>query len=126
MTKENQQSLISTTIMIESPPMNSINGKEGVDLALVCAAFDHQVNLVFIDAGVLHLLNNQDDQFFADKMHDKQLQALEFYDIDNIYAEQESLTRFNITQDHLIKNIKTQTRSEIKTLCNTTDNTVIF
>ena len=50
--EENQTTI---SVIIHSPPFASIAGKEGVDLALVCAAFEQKVNLIFVGSGVLHL-----------------------------------------------------------------------
>jgi tRNA 2-thiouridine synthesizing protein C len=97
-------SKLVTNILISAPPLASIKGKEGVDLALVCAAFEHQVNLIFVDYGVFHLLEAQNSQHFKDKLHDKQLKALEFYDIDALWVESESLDKFNINTNQLIAN----------------------
>ena len=107
---------ITTTIVVSAPPFASIDGKEGVDLALVCAAFDHNVNLLFVDAGVLHLLATQDEAFYDDKMHDKQLKALEFYDVERVFAEAESLLEFNLDKDDLIEATEIIGREEINRL----------
>jgi len=117
---------ITTTVIIDSPPIGRINGKEGLDLALVCAAFDHQVNLIFVDDGVLHLLDNQDEQFFDDKMHDKQLKALEFYGIESIYAESESVSQFGLSPTTLIESVELINRNQINGLCQNSDHTVTF
>lgn len=117
---------VSTTIIISNPPFNAISGKEGVDLALVCAAFDHQVNLIFVDQGVLHLVNNQDGSFFLDKLHDKQLGALEYYEIENLYAENESLARFQLTNKDLLDSVKCISSTKIRQLVNSSTHTVNF
>jgi tRNA 2-thiouridine synthesizing protein C len=117
---------IKTTIIIKSPPFGLIDGKEGVDLALVCAAFEFEVCLIFIDQGIFHLIDKQDETNFSDKLHDKQLKALEFYDIEQVYAESESLIRFSIDHYNLLKNTLTISTAEINSLVTTSNNTVIF
>lgn len=117
---------ITTSIIIASPPFNSIAGKEGVDLALVCAAFDQQVNLIFVDSGVLHLSNAQDEKYYLDKMHDKQLGALEFYDVEKIYVEAESLARYQLTEADLIDSVEPVSRAQINQLVNNSNHTVNF
>lgn len=117
---------ITTSIIIASAPFNTIAGKEGVDLALVCAAFDHQVNLIFVDTGVLHLSNAQDENFYLDKMHDKQLGALEFYDVEKIYAEAESLERYQLNKTDLIASVESIPRLKINQLIHNSKYTVNF
>lgn len=117
---------IETLVIIETPPFSHIAGKEGVDLALVCAAFEQQVHLTFVDEGIFHLLNNQNENYFEDKLHDKQLKALEYYDIENIYVEYESMQRFGLVTENLIDTVKVITAQNINELCHTSQQTVTF
>jgi tRNA 2-thiouridine synthesizing protein C len=117
---------LATTIIIKSPPFGQIDGKEGVDLALVCAAFEIKVNLVFIDEGIFHLIKKQDESIFQDKYHDKQLKALEFYDINELYVELESLTRFSINSTKLLDNVQIVSSKGINKKISGSNNTVIF
>ncbi|TQV86499.1 sulfurtransferase complex subunit TusC [Aliikangiella coralliicola] len=117
---------ITTCIIIKSPPFSAIDGKEGIDLALVCAAFDQQVNLIFVEQGIFHLIKSQDSNCIDDKLHDKQLNAIEFYDIDKIYVESESLEKFHLTEKHLLSHVDCLPSSDIKTLCHSANQTVIF
>lgn len=129
MTLNNSDSItttINTTILITSPPFSDISGKEGVDLALVCAAFDQKVNLVYIAHGVFHLLKNQEGDSINDKLHDKQLGALEFYDIDTIYCDKAAIERFNLSPDDLIDNCQIVATQEMKVLIENAKQTVTF
>ncbi|WP_196137531.1 sulfurtransferase complex subunit TusC [Aliikangiella sp. G2MR2-5] len=117
---------ITTSIIIQSPPFSSIAGKEAVDLALVCAAFEQQVNLIFSDRGVLHLLNNQGKEGINDKLHDKQLNALAFYDIDTIYVNQQSLKELNLDESQLLKECTIAPAEQINSLVQASQNTVTF
>lgn len=114
------------TIIINSPPFASISGKEGVDLALVCAAFEQQVNLVFDGDGILHLLNNQQANAIEDKLHDMQLKALEFYDIDQIFVTQSSLSDRNLVADNLLANCIPIDRQNLKQLIDNSAQVVNF
>lgn len=115
-----------TTIIINSPPFGMINGKEGIDLALVCTAFDQNVDLIFAGEGIFHLLNNQDTEHFNDKNHDKMLKAIEFYDIDKIYVEQESLQQYQLTTTHLIDKVESINQQKIAHMCQQSQHVVIF
>ena len=114
------------TVIINTPPFSSISGKEGVDLALVCAAFEQQVNLVFSGEGVLHLMNNQQDQAISDKLHDMQLKALEFYDIDQIFVIESSLKNRKLNDAHIISNCIVIDEVQLKQLIDNSSQVVNF
>lgn len=114
------------TIVISAPPFSHINAKEGVDLALVCAAFDYCINLIFIDQGVLHLVEGQDEIGFANKYHDKQIKALPFYGIERVFAETQSLTNYCLTEDSLIDSVKLINREQFNQLCTESQQVVTF
>ncbi|MCW8876991.1 MAG: sulfurtransferase complex subunit TusC [Kangiellaceae bacterium] len=114
------------TIIINSPPFSSISGKEGVDLALVCAAFEQKVNLVFDGDGILHLINNQRDKAINDKLHDMQLKALEFYDIDQVFVTKVSLKNRKLTENKLLSNCKAIEQTELKQLIDDSTQVVNF
>ncbi len=118
--------MITTSLIIQTPPIGTIAGKEGLDLALVCAAFEHKVNLIFADEGIFHLINSQKSDLFDDKNHDKQLKALEFYDIDKLYAEVESLVRFSLTAEHLLSDVEMLSSSQINSLISQSDKIFSF
>lgn len=120
------QKKLSINIIISNPPIGLIAGKEGVDLALVCAAFDYQVNLIFVDEGVFHLIDKQNAEYFLDKLHDKQLKALAFYDIDCIYVEKQSLFKFDLAQDKLLADCIVIDTAKIKQLVSDGHQTVKF
>jgi len=113
-------------LIISSSPFSQIDGKESVDLALVCAAFEQKVNLIFVDQGIFHLINNQDNSEFYDKNHDSQIKALEFYEIDQVYAEHESIQAFALTEGNLIESSQVINRKEINQMVASAQHTVTF
>ena len=117
---------ITTTIIISSPPFSDISGKEGLDLALVCAAFEQRVNLIYVDRGIFHLVKNQNPEAIEDKYHDKQLSALSFYDIDSIYYDESALTDLGMAESELIESSSSLTRSQINKMICESDHTLNF
>jgi tRNA 2-thiouridine synthesizing protein C len=115
-----------TTIIISEPSISMVNSKEAIDIGLVCAAFDHKVNLVFVDQGVFHLLNNQMSEAIDDKLHDRQLKALPFYDIDTIYAETESLNEYSLVDCELIDTVEQVSRKNIRQMTEQSKQVFIF
>ena len=103
-------------IIISKTALNDITFKESVDLALVCAAFDQTVNLIFIEQGVCNLIKSQDYHQLKDKNHLEILKGLEFYDIENIYAEKESLDALNLNSENLIEHCEVLNSLQIKNL----------
>lgn len=103
-------------IVVRQTALSNSCFKESIDLALVCAAFDQKVNLIFIDNGVYNLVTNQNYHLLGDKNHLEILKGLEFYDIENIYVEQESLEIRKLNKNNLIKGCEVLSADKIKTL----------
>lgn len=126
MSQLHDENQLTTSIIVHSAPFSTIAGKEGVDLALVCAAFEQKVNLIFVGSGVLHLSRNQNADAIDDKLHDKQLGALEFYDIEQVYCETSSLAAFGLDENEIIDNCKVIDKKTISEMLNNSCNTVTF
>jgi tRNA 2-thiouridine synthesizing protein C len=92
----------TVNIIITKSTFAGADFKESLDLALVCAAFEHLVNLIFTDDGVYNLLDNQQHQLLAEKDQTALLKGLNFYDIENIYVDADSLKARSITTDNLM------------------------
>jgi len=103
-------------IVIHQTALTNASFKESIDLALVCAAFDQKVNLIFVDNGVYNLMTKQNYHPLGDKNHLDILNGLEFYDIENIYVEQESLEIRKISKNKLIESCEALSTNEIKML----------
>lgn len=83
-------------LIFHHPPYGSCQSAETLDLALAASACEHQVNLLFMGAGVLQLLKNQDaDKIYA-KAYTKVLTGLSWYDIDTCYVDEISLQKYNL------------------------------
>ena len=74
-------------IHITSSPYTGLKVKEALDLAMVLATFEQEVDLAFSGAGVslLHLNQRPDDE--KGKALFKMLASFEFYDLDNLYIQ---------------------------------------
>lgn len=83
-------------------PHGTIYAQENLELALITAAFDQKVSLVFLDDGVFQLKKNQHTAALAMKNFSKTYRALEDYEIDKIYVEKESLLSRGLTAQDLI------------------------
>ncbi len=72
-------------------PHGSIYAQEGLEVALIGAAFDQDVSMAFIDDGVFQIKNGQDTSATGMKNFSPAWRALGDYDITRLYVEKESL-----------------------------------
>ena len=72
-------------------PYGTIYALEGLEVALVGAAFDQDVSMAFIGDGVFQLKNGQDTSDSDMKNFSPAYRALSDYDITRLYVEKESL-----------------------------------
>jgi tRNA 2-thiouridine synthesizing protein C len=80
--------MANAMIMIRSAPSADL---ETAELALALAAFDHKISLVFMGAGLLWLLNNQQERKPGGKSPSKLMNALPIYDCEDIYYSRTDL-----------------------------------
>lgn len=85
-------------------------------MILTTAAFDQSVSLLFLDDGVLQLRRGQNPHVLALKDTAAIFNALEIYDVHELYVEHESLTARGLHKDDLLLPVKLLSRSEISQL----------
>ena len=83
-------------------PYGTIYALECLEVVLVAAAFDQDVSVVFVDDGVCQLKKNQDTAAIGMKNFSNTYRALDDYDVEKIYVEQESLEERGLTAEDLI------------------------
>lgn len=83
-------------------PHGTIYAQECLEVVLIAAAFDQDVSVVFVDDGVYQLKKNQDTTAIGMKNFSKTYRALDDYDVEKIYVEQESLDARGLTAEDLI------------------------
>ncbi len=84
------------------PPYGTIYALECLEVVLIAAAFDQDVSVVFVDDGVCQLKKNQDTTAIGMKNFSNTYRALDDYDVEKIYVEQESLDARGLTAEDLI------------------------
>lgn len=72
-------------------PHGTLYAQESLELAMITAAFDQQVSLVFMDDGVYQLKSGQDTAALEMKNFSKTFRALADFDIEDVYVEAASL-----------------------------------
>ncbi len=83
-------------------PYGSIYSLEGLEVALIGAAFDQDVSMAFVDDGVFQLKKGQDTSKSGMKNFSLAYSALGDYDITKLYVEKESLQARGLTVEDLM------------------------
>ena len=82
-------------------PYGSIYAWESLEVVLVGAAFEQDVQLLFMDDGVFQLTRGQDTSASHMKNFSPTYSALGDYDVTKIYVDKESLAERGLTLDDL-------------------------
>lgn len=83
-------------------PYGTIYAWESLEVVLIGAAFDQEVNLMFIDDGVYQLVKGQDTTGIGMKNFSPTYRTLGDYEVKNIYVDANSLAARGLTQDDLV------------------------
>lgn len=102
--------------ILSQPPHSGIATQEILDLILTTAAFDQQVSVLFMDMGVWQLKHKQVHTTGQYKDTLAMFNALELYDIDNLYVEHESLLAQGLSPDDLALPVQVVLREELHNL----------
>ena len=71
-------------------------------MVLITAAFDQDVSLVFLDDGVFQLKKGQQTKGIENKNFSPTYRALDGYDIEKLYVEEEAMAARGLTADDLL------------------------
>lgn len=107
-------------------PFGTTAGRESLDAAMVAAAFDQQVSLLFIDDGVLQLLANQGGDCIAVKDASPLFKGLELYDIHAVYADTDSLAARGLSAADLLIPVTLLDREGVRALIEAQDSVLGF
>jgi len=83
-------------------PYGTIYALEGLEVALIGAAFDQDVSMAFVDDGVYQLKSGQDTSGSGMKNFSPTYKALGDYDVTKLYVEKESLEARGLGVDDLM------------------------
>lgn len=92
-------------ILNASPTINEAS-KEALDAALIYGSYELPTSLFFQGEGVRQLINNQDLETVNIKDYLKTMAALEFYDIENIYACSTSMIERGLSENFHVSNVQ--------------------
>jgi len=83
-------------------PHGSNYAQEGLEVALIGAAFDQDVAMAYVDDGVFQLKINQDTSEIGTKNFSATYGALGDYDVKKVYVERESLASRGLSEEDLM------------------------
>jgi tRNA 2-thiouridine synthesizing protein C len=83
-------------------PYGTIYALESLEVVLITATFDQDVSLVFIDDGVYELVKGQQTKDIGVKNFSPSYRALDGYDVEKLYVDQESLSARGLSEKDLL------------------------
>lgn len=86
------------------------------DLLLAAAVFDQDVSVVFLGAGVLQLLPDQDGSALGTKSFAKLFPALDLYEVRKVYADAAALRKWNLVPGALLLPVEPLDTAMLRTL----------
>jgi tRNA 2-thiouridine synthesizing protein C len=107
-------------------PYGTIYAQESLEVVLIGAAFDQDVSMAFIDDGVYQLVKGQDTKRSEMKNFSNAYRALEDYDVEKLYVEQESLEARGLSEADLVVDVQVKSADEIKQLMEEQDVILTF
>ncbi|NOR68960.1 MAG: sulfurtransferase complex subunit TusC [Methylomarinum sp.] len=102
--------------IMRSTPHAGIQLQEKLDVVLTAAAFDQQVALLFLDDGVFQLKKGQKPEKQGLKDTASIFNALEIYDVNELYMEAESLQERGLKPSDLSLPVQEFYRKDINQL----------
>ncbi|WP_110599743.1 sulfurtransferase complex subunit TusC [Salinicola lusitanus] len=113
-------------VVLRHPPHGTQWLREGLDVALVAAAFGQRVGLLFQGDGIYALLKGQQAGALGQKGTHPQLAMLEMYDIDTLWVSARGLRERGLSTDDLMLPVVPLEASAMVELLQCHPHTLIF
>lgn len=115
------QSPKTITFISRSTPYGSGRAKACLDMVLSAAAFEQQINLIFMDDGVWQLQAAQKPKSIDAKDLSAALSALPLFDVSNVFVDSESLSVRGLDPATLAIDVKACSAATIAALLRESD-----
>ena len=102
-------------------PYGTIYAQESLEVVLIGAAFGQDVSLAFIGDGVYQLAKGQDTKVLGIKNFSPTFRALDDYDVNKLYVDDESLTARGLEAGDLLVPVTVISAMEMAELMNGQD-----
>ena len=107
-------------------PYGTVYALESLEVVLISAAFDQDVSLAFLDDGVYQLKKGQQTKGIETKNFSPTYRALDGYDIEKLYVEQEAMEARGLTEEDLLVDVTVLSRREMGALMEEQDVVLSF
>ena len=107
-------------------PYGTVYALEALEVVLISAAFDQDVSMVFIDDGVYELVKGQHTKAIDVKNFSPTYRALEGYDIEKLYVDEESLKARGRTTESLLLPVEVLNSTQLAALMDQQDVVISF
>jgi len=107
-------------------PHGTIYALESLEVVLIAAAFEQDVSLAFMDDGVYQLKKGFNTKGLGVKNFQPTYRALDDYDVNKLYVEQEALAARGLTEEDMCVPVEIMSRAEIGKLMETQDIVLSF
>ena len=94
-------------------PYGTVYALEALETVLISAAFDQDVSLAFLDDGVFQLKKGQQTKGIETKNFSPTFRALDGYDVEKLYVEQEAMEARGLTEDDLLVDVTVLSRADM-------------
>jgi len=94
-------------------PYGTIYALESLEVVLIAAAFEQDVSLAFMDDGVYELKKGHQTKGIGMKGFEKTYGALDDYDVNKLYVDEESLAARGLTADDLCVPVEIMSRAAL-------------
>jgi tRNA 2-thiouridine synthesizing protein C len=104
MSEEQSSGVVKKFLYVNRRAPHGTNyAQEGLEVALIGAAFDQDVAMAYIDDGVFQLRKGQDTSEIGTKNFSPTYRALGDFEVQKVYVEKESLARRGMSEDDLME-----------------------
>jgi tRNA 2-thiouridine synthesizing protein C len=117
---------IHIVVICRQAPYGSTLAREAIEFCLAAGAFGQRLSVVFMGDGVYQLLADQAPVPGLAKNHAKLIQSLPLYDIEVVYAEQQSLEVRQLDTAALLENAAVVDHSKISQIIDSADKVLSF
>jgi len=110
--------MLNFLYIFSAAPHGGAQGQETLDAALIGAAFEQKVSLLFVHDGVFQLKSDQQLAASGLRHYTKTFKALEDFGVEHIYVHEPSLLARGLVESDLIIPVKTLNRQAVSQVLN--------
>jgi tRNA 2-thiouridine synthesizing protein C len=107
-------------------PYGTIYALESLEVVLIAAAFEQDCSMAFLDDGVYQLKKGHATKGIEVKGFEKTYGALDDYDVNKLYVDQESMAARGLTADDLCVAVEIMSRADLGKLMDEQDVVLSF